>query len=163
MRRLALLGLTVALVSGCGSDDDEPKSQPKSDDQKIEEVVVAYNTAVADGDVKACDLLTAEGQQIMVDNGFTGEAGRASGDPAQDCPPAVEHLRGALEAEQEAGIDLERPNLDDLKFAAVENVQVRGAQARADVKAKSKAYTVDLEKVGDEWKLSSLPGLKPFE
>jgi len=145
-------------VLGAVACADRPPP-PKPPDQQVREALVAYNTAIADGDaVRACRLLTPEGQKAVEDIGLVGAP---RGEPA-DCQAAAAALPKQLRELERVGGG-EQPSLEELKFGRVSAVVVRGTEARAQVEAAGDAEPAELERVATEWKIARPPGLSEAE
>jgi len=115
------------LLGGCGGNHERNAGEPA-------DAVNAYLTAVADNEgQQACDLLTVDARAQIAE-----VAG------SSDCPALVDTFNTFL------GGDAER-----LKSAEVKNVSVEGDTATAFVELEGKAVKVELQRVGDEWRIDT--------
>ena len=146
MRERALLALlTVALLAGCGGDDDEGTDDARPADRRGEvvEVVKSVQTAALDRDGDAyCDRLTGD-----LKRGLT----------ARMAPLGVKTCEDAAgKAFKQAGGD---------EFAEIEKSReqlttrdVRLASNRATVTLPASGRRMQLIRVGGDWYVSKLPG-----
>jgi hypothetical protein len=106
----------------------------------VKSAVDSYVRAFANGDGKAaCDLLNEAARQAV-----TGMAARIG---ATDCPSAMEKTRqiGGSEVRSIA------------RKIRVRKVDVKGSTARVTLRADGQDSIAELEQVGHDWKISSLP------
>jgi hypothetical protein len=137
LRRAASVAAVVALaVTGCGGDDGSPGGG------EVDEVVADYAQAFGGGDGdRACELLTEEAREAFVKR-VSSVVGTT------DCAEAMTKLQSF------AGPSITGPFED----ATVENVQVDGDRATADLVADGHSEEVTLENVDGEWLLTRAPG-----
>lgn len=115
---------------------------PSEPDQsgKVKATVDSYVRAFARGDGKvACEQLSDSARDAVV--GMSGRIG------ATDCPSAMEKTR-AIGGDQVRSI---------AKQVRVRKVDVNGATARVTLRAAGQDSIAELERVGKDWKISSLP------
>lgn len=126
--------LAIALVAGCGGG-----GAPKSDADAVGQVVKDAAQAVADRDGdKACGYLTPDAQrqaQLQVGAAALGDI---------DCPTLIQRATAFL-------TPLDRKRIESLEPA---NVQVNGSSASATAAAEGTSIQLNLQKVGDDWKIS---------
>jgi hypothetical protein len=126
--------LAIALVAGCGGG-----GAPKSDADAVGQVVKDAAQAVADRDGdKACGYLTPDAQrqaQLRVGVAALGDI---------DCPTLIQRATAFL-------TPLDRKRIESLEPA---NVQVNGTSASATAAAEGTSIQLNLQKVGDDWKIS---------
>ena len=106
----------------------------------VKKAVDGYVSAFARGDGKvACESLTSAARDAVV-----GMAGRVG---ATDCPSAMQKTRqiGGAEVRKVA------------KQIRVRKVDVHGGTAKVTLRASGQDSVAELERVGDDWKISSLP------
>ena len=134
MQRPTVLLLSVALLVGCGGGGG-----PKSDADAVAQTVADAAKAVADKDGgKACSYLTPDAQrqaQLQVGAGALGQI---------DCPMLVNRATAFLSP-------LDRKRIESLQPS---NVQVNGGAASATMAGEGMSVQLNLQKVGDEWKIS---------
>ncbi len=114
-------------VAGCG----------KSDEDKVRETVDEYIGALAKGDgAKACGLVSKEAnEQIKTQS------------KAKDCATAIEKFTGSKQ-----GAAVKKA----FEEAKVQKVEVKEKKATATIEVEGETAPLPLEKVGDDWKLSSV-------
>lgn len=115
---------------------------PGQEDQsgKVKATVDSYVRAFAAGDGKAaCDQLTEAAHNAVV--GMSGRVG------ATDCPSAMTKTR-EIGGSQVRAI---------AKKIRVGKVDVTGSTARVTLRAAGQDSVAELERVGKDWKISSLP------
>jgi hypothetical protein len=126
--------LAIALLAGCGGAD-----APRSDTEAVGQVLKSAARAVAKGDGdKACGYLTADAQrqaQLQFGAGAFGQF---------DCPTLVKRGTAFL-------TPLDRKQIESLEPA---NVQVGGSSASATLAAQGTSVQLNLQKVGEDWKIS---------
>jgi hypothetical protein len=114
-----------------GGGDQEPA---------VKTAVDSYVAAFASGDgEKACGLLTESARQAVI--GMSGRIG------AVDCPSAMEKTR-QIGGSQVRSI---------AKKIRVRKVDVKGGSATVTLRAAGQDSVAELERVGKDWKISSLP------
>ena len=126
--------LIALLIAGCGGGD-----APESDFDAVVQTVQAAAKAFAesDGD-KTCSYLTENAQrqaQLQFGGGPLGSV---------DCPALVGRAAFVLSPEER----------ERLKAVQPTNVQVNGDSASASVAAQSVSVQLNLQKSGDDWKIS---------
>jgi hypothetical protein len=128
----------VALCCGWmlfGPGPSEPDQEPA-----VKAAVDSYVRAFAEGDGRAaCDLLTEAAR-----NAVTGMSGKIG---ATDCPSAMQKTRalGGTEVRSIA------------RKIRVHKVDVKNGRARVTLRAAGQDSIADLERVGHDWKIASLP------
>jgi hypothetical protein len=143
--RLLALGWLIALAVGACGGTTSP-----SDQQQVTQVLHSYLSAQARADGgRACALLTAGAQQHLI--AFVAKAAKGSITTQPSCADAVALVSLV------AGPQL----LHALSSARVENVQVHGSRATADVTDGTQfpPQRVSLEKVGTAWRIAGVPAL----
>ena len=106
----------------------------------VKKTVDSYVKAFAEGDGKtACDLLTEAARNAVI--GMSGRIG------ATDCPSAMQKTRqlGGSEVRSIA------------RKIRVRKVDVKGGTARVTLRAAGEDSVAELERVGHDWKIASLP------
>jgi len=144
----ALVLLLAALVAGCGAG--HKSSSQAAAKQQVTQAVRSYLQAQTAGDGQAaCALLTAGGQQQLTTLVMQASKGLLTTRPS--CQDAVVLIRAI------AGTKV----LDALKHASVEQVEVSGNTATAEVVDGTQLPNeqVSLQKVGTAWKIAAVPGL----
>jgi hypothetical protein len=142
-----LIALTGLCMVGCGGGGSSTVAESNS--AQVGNVVEDYDAAFADAEGSAaCALLTAEAQQkVARQNGYGGTLGIDATKTKATCADGIENRYGGEEAE-----------LEELKFAPVSDVQVRGSEAQATVKlSRFGPVKATLIHEGEDWKLSSPP------
>ena len=128
----------VALCCGWmlfGPGPKEPNQEPA-----VKAAVDSYVKAFATGDGKAaCGLLTEAARNAVI--GMSGRIG------ASDCPSAMEKTR-QLGGSQVRTI---------ARKIRVRKVDVKGGTARVTLRAAGQDSVAELERVGKDWKIASLP------
>jgi hypothetical protein len=124
--------LAIALFAGCGGAD-----APQSDTEAVGQVLKSAARAVAAGHGdKACGYLTPDAQrQAQLQFGAFGQF---------DCPTLVKRGTAFL-------TPLDRKQIESLEPA---NVQVNGSSASATLAAQGTSVQLNLQKVGEDWKIS---------
>lgn len=115
---------------------------PSEPDQAsaVKSTVDSYVRAFAKGDgKKACDQLNDSAREAVI--GMSGRIG------ATDCPTAMEKTR-------EIGGDKVRSIASEIR---VRKVHVTGGTARVTLRSAGLDSVAELERVGKDWKISSLP------
>jgi hypothetical protein len=127
----------VALaLAGCGGGDEAPSSG------EVDDVVADYAHAFGGGDgERACELLTDEARDAFVKR-VSSVVGTT------DCAEAMAKLQSF------AGPTITGPFED----ATVEDVEVDGDRATADLVADGHTEEVTLESVDGDWLLTRAPG-----
>jgi ketosteroid isomerase-like protein len=116
---------------GCGECNDQEAARTAVD---------SYLKAFSRGDgEEACDLLTETARDYV-----TGMAGTVG---AKDCPGAFERVRKVV------GKTARNVSHD----TKIKMVDIQGTKAKVTMTSRAGDAIADLEKVGDEWKISSLP------
>lgn len=135
----ALTTLTVAGIAlgGCGGGKQVPDSQAAA------QAVTGFTKAFSSGDGKtACDLLTPAARTAFLKR--THELA-----PTTDCAAAMKKVHDL------AGDSVNQP----LAAATVSDLKVTGATATARLTASGHSTPVYLSKLGDDWKLTGVPGI----
>ena len=137
--------LLILLLAGCGGGG------PKSDPDAIHDLLKSAANAVADRDGdKACGYLTPEAQQQVLQL-----AGGAF--DAQDCPSVVKLVTGTLAPLDRKQIeDAEPSHIAVTGLTATAQVTVPSSTNQADVSVQLMVFQLTLQKIGEDWKISSL-------
>jgi hypothetical protein len=129
--------LTAAALATAGCGDDDEASSPEG-------AVEAYNEAVADGDgERACGYLDQAAQEELRQ--------ATQGDARGSCPQIIDLLSAFYD-------DATKDRLRDAKVEAA----TRGDRAAARLNSPAgfggpnREQTIELRRVGDEWKIVSL-------
>ncbi|MEA2481561.1 MAG: hypothetical protein QOJ07_3483 [Thermoleophilaceae bacterium] len=135
MKRRALLLLAPVLAAlamgGCGTGNDEAAAR---------DAVESYLAAFARGDgTTACDQLTDTARAYV-----TGMAATVG---ASDCEGAFARVRKL------GGRDMTTIARD----TKIRNIAVNGKTARVSLRSHGESSVAELEKVGEAWKIASLP------
>ena len=130
-----LLVLGLVLAAGCGGN-----GAPATDADAVAKVLKDAAGAIAnrDGD-KACSYLTPEAQRQAI---LTVGVAQAFGNV--DCPTFVSRATAFLSP-------LDKKRIESLEPM---NVTVNGAAASATMAAQGTSVQLNLQKVGDEWKIA---------
>jgi hypothetical protein len=130
----AVVGLCCAWML-FGPGPSEPNQEPA-----VKKTVDSYVQAFAEGDGRAaCDLLTEAARNAVI--GMSGRIG------ATDCPSAMEKTR------QIGGSEV-RSIASKIR---VGKVDVEKGRARVTLRAAGQDSVAELERVGHDWKIASLP------
>jgi hypothetical protein len=136
-RRAATLAATVLVAAGCGGGD--ASSQPDA----AGTAATAFAKAFGAGDgAKACDRLTSGAQAAFVKRVQVLT-------PARDCPTAIKRVHDAAGGQVTGAFSA----------AKVSDVKVKGEVATARLTAAGHSTVVRLEKQGEKWRLTSVPGV----
>jgi hypothetical protein len=139
MNRGALFCFGIVAMT-CGWMFFGPGPKQPNQEPAVKAAVDSYVAAFAKGDGRAaCGLLTTAARDAVA-----GASGRIG---ATDCPSAMEKTRtlGGAEVSSIA------------RKIRVRKVDVNGASARVTMRAAGQDSIAELEKVGDHWKISTLP------
>jgi uncharacterized protein YgiB involved in biofilm formation len=131
-RALALLvAATSSAVVACGGSDSDT----------VKDTVRSYIQAVLDGDGRtACALLTSDASKAFVDR-------VASTTNTHDCATAFGKEAATLSSNQKAVY----------RSAVLQQVTVTGSDATAVVRFTTTTTTIELRKVGGNWRIATGP------
>ena len=139
MKARAVL-LSVALVAGCGSDEDPDKGPSAS--QQVRATVQAYDRALGDGDArKACGLTYID---------FPRGGGRDRAPTEDELDACAKDTRQELRYRPTSGYE-------------IRSLRVRGNSATVTIAAPSRVYEepprsrLRLRRFGDSWKIAFQP------
>lgn len=146
VRSLVLVAVLAALVV-VGFVVFHPGGQ-QSDTSSVSDVVKSYDTALADGEGgAACSLLTAEAaRRVARQHGYGGTLGIDATRTRATCPDGIENRYLGEDA-----------YFEELKFAPISDVEVRGDDAKATLEVGSLTGTVVLRKTSAGWLIAQPP------
>jgi hypothetical protein len=146
IRSLVLVAvLAVLVVVGFVVLD---RGRQQSDASSVSEVVKSYDAALADGEGDAaCSLLTAEAaRRVARQHGYGGTLRIDATRTRATCPDGIENRYLGEDA-----------YFEELKFAPISDVEVRGQDARATIDLGGSSATAVLRKTATGWRLSVPP------
>lgn len=120
----------------------------QSDASSVSEVVKSYDAALADKEGEAaCALLTAEAaRRVARQHGYGGTLAIDATRTRATCPDGIENRYLGEDA-----------YFEELKFAPISDVEVRGDDAQATIDLRGSSATVVLRRTATGWRVSVPP------